>query len=91
MDQRERMKAEVERWRRSGLTQKEFSRQLGMKVATFAYWVARSKESENKKGFIPLVPSAVSVEAIEVSYPNGVRIKVPALDMKIISELIHLY
>lgn len=35
MDQRERMKTEVERWRRSGLTQKEFSQQLGMKVATF--------------------------------------------------------
>ncbi|KAA8474323.1 hypothetical protein BDE36_3511 [Arcticibacter tournemirensis] len=91
MDQRERMKAEVERWRQSGLTQKEFSQQLGMKVATFAYWVSRSKEPEKKKGFIPLVPRAESVEAIEVSYPNGVRIKVPASDMKIISQLIHLY
>jgi orotate phosphoribosyltransferase-like protein len=90
MDQRERMKAEVERWRQSGLTQKEFSQQLGMKVATFAYWVSRSKESE-KKGFIPLVPAAGSVEVIEVSYPNGVRIKVPTSDLKIVSQLIHLY
>ncbi|WP_374163617.1 helix-turn-helix domain-containing protein [Arcticibacter sp. MXS-1] len=91
MDQRERMKAEVARWRESGLTQKEFSRQLGMKVATFAYWVSRSKESEKKKGFLPLVPVAGSVEAVEVSYPNGVRIKVPASDLKTISQLIHLY
>lgn len=91
MDRRERMKAEVERWRQSGLTQKEFSQQLGMKVATFAYWVSRNKELEKKKGFIALVPGADSVEAIEVSYPNGVRIKLPALDLKTISELIHLY
>lgn len=43
MDQRTRMKAEVERWRQSGLTQEEFSQQLGVKVATFTYWVSRSK------------------------------------------------
>ena len=91
MDQRERMKAEVERWRQSGLSQKEFCNELGMKVGTFAYWVSRSKESEKKKGFIPMVPPAGSVEIIEVSYPNGVRIKVPALDLKTISQLIHLY
>ena len=91
MDQRERMKTEVERWRQSGLSQKEFCKGLGMKAGTFAYWVSRSKESEKKKGFIPLAPPAGSVDAIEVSYPNGVRIKVPALDLKTISQLIHLY
>jgi len=91
MDQRERMKAEVERWRQSGLSQKEFCKELGMKVGTFAYWVSLSKESEKKKGFTPLVPPAGSVEAVEISYPNGVRIKVPALNLKTISQLVRLY
>jgi hypothetical protein len=44
MDQRRRMKAEVAKWCKSGLTQKKFSQQLGMNVATFAYWVSRTKE-----------------------------------------------
>ncbi|RXF70536.1 IS66 family insertion sequence element accessory protein TnpA [Arcticibacter tournemirensis] len=48
MDQRERMKAEVERWRQSRLSQKEFCKELGMKAGTFAYWASRSKESEKK-------------------------------------------
>ncbi len=86
------MKAEVERWRQSGLSQKEFCKDLGMKVGTFAYWVSRSKEEEKKKGFIPLVPSKGDCgAAIEISYPNGVRIKVPSSDLKILSHLIHLY
>lgn len=92
MDQRLRMKAEVERWRESGLTQKEFSEQLGMKVATFAYWVSRSKEAEKKKGFIPLGPGQnFSASEMEITYPNGVRLKVGGSDLRILSQLIHLY
>lgn len=91
MDQRTRMKAEVEKWRQSGLTQKEFSQQLGMKVATFAYWVSRTRD-EKEKGFIPLAPGKVDLGAeIELTYPNGVRLKVAASDAGLLSRLIHLY
>ena len=37
MDQKERMRVEVERWRQSGLSQKEFCKELGMKVGL---WIA---------------------------------------------------
>ena len=91
MDQRTRMKAEVERWRQSGLTQKEFSQQLGIKVATFAYWVSRSKE-ESKTGFVPLRPGQRDLAGdIEITYPNGVRLKVSSSDPGVLSRLIHLY
>jgi hypothetical protein len=90
MDQRTRMKAEVERWHQSGLSQKEFSQQLGMKVATFSYWVSRSKE-EKKKGFVPLVAKVGSFPEIQVTYPNGVRITLPTSDPELLSRLIHLY
>lgn len=87
MDQRLRMKAEVERWRESGLTQRAFSEQLGMKVATFAYWVSRTKEAEKKKGFIPLGPGQnFSVSEMEITYPNGLRLKVGGSDLKILSQ-----
>ena len=91
MDQRTRMKAEVERWRQSGLTQKEFCKELGMKVATFAYWVSRSKE-ENKTGFVRLRPGQTDpASGIEITYPNGVRLKVSSFDPGVLSRLIHLY
>jgi len=91
MDQKIRMKAEVERWRQSGLTQKEFSQQLGMKVATFAYWVSRSKE-EKSTGSVPLRPGQRDLPGdIEITYPNGVRLKVSSSDPGILSRLIHLY
>lgn len=92
MDQRTRMKAEVERWRQSGLSQRVFSQELGMKLATFTYWVSRIKEAEKKKGFIPIGPGQqVSASQMEITYPNGVRLKVAASDLKIVSQLIHLY
>lgn len=85
------MKAEVERWRQSGLTQKEFSQQLGIKVATFAYWVSRSKE-ENKIGFVPLRLGQRDLAGdIEITYPNGVPLKVSSSDPGVLSQLIHLY
>ncbi|MGX5687408.1 IS66 family insertion sequence element accessory protein TnpA [Arcticibacter tournemirensis] len=86
------MKAEVERWRQSGLSQRAFCQELGMKVGTFAYWVSRTKEEEKKKGFIPLVPPQGSMGTeVEINYPNGVRIKVSTFDVNVLSRLIHLY
>jgi len=92
MDQRTRMKAEVERWRQSGLSQRAFAEELGMKLATFSYWVSRTKEAEKKRGFIPLLPGQnFSTSEMEITYPNGVRLKVGGSDLKILSQLIHLY
>ena len=82
------MKIEVERWRQSGLSQREFCQQLGMKVATFGYWVSRCKE-EKKTGFVRLAPAGAP--ELEVTYPNGVRLKIPAGDLSLLSKLIRLY
>ena len=72
MDQRTRMKAEVERWRQSGLSQRAFAQELGIKLATFSYWVSRTKEAQKKKGFIPLGPGQnFSASEMEITYPNG--------------------
>jgi hypothetical protein len=80
MDQKTRMKAEVERWRESGLTEKEFSQQLGIKVATSAYRISRSKE-EDKTGLVPLRPEQRYLAGeIEITYLNGVRLKVSSSD-----------
>ena len=84
------MNVKVEPLSQTGVTQKEFSQFLG-KVDTFAYWVSRSKE-ENKTGFVPLRPVQRDLSGdIEITYPNGVRLKVSSSDPGVLSRLIHLY
>ena len=90
MTQREHMEAEVQKWRESALTKKEFCQQHGIKESTFGYWITRSNE-KRKRGFLPLSElSSGPTSPIEIIYPNGVRIKVASRDMKSISQLISL-
>lgn len=90
MTQREHMEAEVQKWRESALTKKQFCQQHGIKESTFGYWITRSNE-KRKRGFLPLseLPSG-QTSAIEIIYPNGIRIKVAVKDLKTISQLISL-
>src|SRR5690606_21804395 len=74
---RERMLSMVEDWKASGLTQKAFSALHGIKVATFGYWVARSKELDGGDFILLTSGSARRSEPIEIIYPTGVRLKVP--------------
>lgn len=90
-EKRSRMLALVSDWRTSGLTQEAFSAQHGIKVATFSYWVARSKECDSATcHFIPL-PAGLSNASsqVEILYPNGVRVKVHQ-DLALIAQLIRL-
>lgn len=90
MEKTERMLALVKQWRSSGMSQKEFCLEAGIKLGTFSYWVSRSKESE--KGFVPLVPEKnTSTKEIELIYPNGVKLKIASGDLKTLAQLIRLY
>lgn len=90
MEKTERMLGLVAEWRGSGMTQKEFCLEAGIKLGTFSYWVSRSRESE--KGFIPLTPERThQTKEVELTYPNGVKIKVASGDVKTLSQLIRLY
>lgn len=89
MDQRTRMESEMQKWQQSGLSQREFCQHSGIKFSTFCYW--RNKINKEKpQGFLPLFPP-VSSETLKLIYPNGVRVKVNASDLKTISQLISLY
>lgn len=90
MTPREHMKAEVAKWLESKLTKREFCQQQGIKESTFGYWITRGKQ-KRKSGFISLaeLPSR-EPSFLEIIYPNGVRLKVAATDLKIITHLISL-
>ena len=84
------MEFEVKSWRESGLKKKEYCQQRGISESTFSYWITRINKSKGR-AFIPLLPAeGINDSAIEVIYPNGVRVKVSAAHLKTISALIHL-
>ena len=87
-EKRERMLSLVGEWRSSGQTQKDFCALHGIKMGTFSYWVAQSRDLSNPS-FIALMPNS-SASSVEIIYPNGVKLKVDG-DLGLLSRLIHLY
>jgi hypothetical protein len=91
MKKAEQMELAVQQWKDSGLTQKAFCEKIGIKRTTFATWLGRSREN-GKTGFITIAPERKPVlEAIEIIYPNGVRIKTTSCQKQILADLIRLY
>ena len=69
----------IARYRQSGLGRKEFCEQEGLTFRRFEEWERRQQRGERGKGqFMELkAPSvAVSPWAVEVEFPNGVRLRV---------------
>jgi hypothetical protein len=72
----------VEAWQDSGLSKKAFCEERGIIKSVFLYWCYRYREEKGQGGFVPLTLGATHAFApgysIEVQYPNGVVLKLPA-------------
>lgn len=79
----------VGRWRRSGLTAKEFARSVGINPGTLMYWACRlgrerrvrggaSPRSAPALGFVELVAGSGSDSRFELELGNGRRLRIPA-------------
>ena len=69
----------IVRYRQSGLGMKEFCAQEGLTLRTFEKWYRRIRRNEMRKGKFLAVPSPVNASgpwAVEVEFPNGVRLRV---------------
>ncbi|GAB3655227.1 hypothetical protein GCM10028791_26380 [Echinicola sediminis] len=93
----ETMTSLVCEFEQSGMTQKAFSASKGMGFHKFNYWYRKLKKEavskESAARFIEVDTSGAhrGVSALEVSYPNGVRVSVPSGDLSVVSSLIKLY
>lgn len=77
----EQMYGLMREWEGSELSQKEFCRQQGIKLAVFGYWLRRYREesrtdSGSTTGFVSVELAAGSVRGAwaEIIYPNGTRL-----------------
>lgn len=69
----------IERYRQSGMGMKEFCVQEGLTLRTFEEWYRRIRRSEPSQGrFVEVKPRVPAGEpwAVEVEFPNGVRLRV---------------
>jgi hypothetical protein len=91
MTKSEKMFALVDHWKAGSHTQKQFCQEHGIKVGTFAYWVAKRKQDHDPSGgFVALdVSDMASRDPVHITYPNGVVVSCPA-DLALIGRLIHL-
>ena len=63
-------------WPQSGLTQRGYCDQHGLKLSTFTYWRQRLVESRTPSKLIPV--DVVTSRAVVALSAGGVRLEVPA-------------
>lgn len=70
----------IERWKRSGLSQKSFCENESLKSCTFYYWYRRHRQhtqsGEGKSGFVKLQieKKTAAAASVEIHFPGEVRL-----------------
>ena len=94
MSKREIMYGHVERWKQSGLSQSEYCTSVGIKLATFSYWLVKYKrESSNSSSssFITISKEQkIEGKDYEIIYPNGVVLRINTINLLELSALLKL-
>ena len=103
MDKQKKMFRLIELWEQSGQNQSDFCASQGISLASFGYWRSKWLALDQPNGivepplFMPIVKneSALKTPAsttlvYEITYPNGVRLSLPSLDLSILAQLLKL-
>lgn len=96
MDKAQVMFSLVDEYHNSGISMRDFTARKGIKLSTFTYWVRKKKRIEDPStsgSFIPLDfkhPKSNS-GAIEIVYPNGVRVVADYFNVQQVQQLVKFY
>jgi hypothetical protein len=66
----------VEQWQHSGMSQVEFARTKDLTLFKLRYWIHKHSKVEQGSSFIQL--NGFSHQGINIRYPNGVELSLPA-------------
>ena len=73
---RQKMLNLIEEWDQSGISQQEFCNQRGIRYSCFQYW--RKCYPGSGDDFIALNGFSGGINQIEITYPNGVTLRMPS-------------
>lgn len=84
------MLSHVAAWKASGWSRKSYCTEHGLNVHTMNYWYTKARREKVPGGFVPLEVGAS--DGLEVRYPNGVRLLLPAgTSMALVAAYVRLY
>ncbi|MCC9043646.1 IS66 family insertion sequence element accessory protein TnpB [Myroides sp. M-43] len=93
MSKQDKMYSHVEDWKSSGLTQSRYCESVGIKLATFSYWVVKYKAESTQldNNFITVTKGQVTnSQEYEIVYPNGVKLRVQTDNLSELYSLVNL-
>lgn len=91
----EEMHYHIRAWQECKTSQKQYCLENNLAYHKFVYWLQKAREAQNQVGpmFIPVKtrPATRSFIAdVEITYPNGVRLRLTPENLEYISRLIRL-
>ena len=84
----EEIESYLNQWKESGLSKKDYCEHTGINYWAFKRWCyqygyVKRRSARSQNGFIQLNPTSMGpIGNMEVIYPNGVRIQLPATNNK---------
>jgi transposase-like protein len=72
----EEMLSLIKQWQESGKSQKSFCQEHELTYTTFYYWLRLYRRVQDESNFLPVEISSGS--HIEIRYPGGVILQIPA-------------
>lgn len=93
MSKEQEMFALIEEFENSSLNGRDFCKAKGLVPSTFYYWKKKKslEESARSGGFIAIHPKPATDGILELIYPNGIRLRLEASQLSLISRLLRLY
>jgi len=91
----EEMRYHLSCWQQSNQSQKQYCLDNHLPLYKFHYWSQKLRKQSNPldDSFVPIdINSSLSHSnaEVELSYPNGVRLRIPSADLHLIGQLIRL-
>jgi len=91
----EQMHHHIQAWQQSTISQKQYCIENNLAYHKFIYWLQKTREAQNPTDgmFIPVKPKPARrafVTDVEITYPNGVRLRLSPENFEHISRLIRL-
>jgi len=89
----------VELWQQGNLTQREYSKTVGIPCSKFKYWrkryieqsIAKTKDRSEPSMFVPLKTAIKKLPELTLQYPNGVQLHCPSdIDLQVLEQFIKI-
>lgn len=91
ISRQEEMTSLIEIWQESGKTQQVFCQEHDLTFSTFYYWLKRYRHEINESSFLPVEINSSTQSSIEIRYPDGVILQLPAaIKLSVLKQLLSL-